>query len=299
VTTPLLTVVIPTWNRARLVCEAIDSALAQRVGEVEVIVVDDASTDDTVDVLARTFGSHIRLLRLSDRRGPGAARNAGVQVASGTLLAFLDSDDVWLPGKLAAELRAFECFPDADAIVSDCQNFLEGQASDRSRFEQNGLLAASQGQVCWVDECEWLWTNSMNTVATASITLRRRAMAQLGDSLFAEDLACCEDWEFQMRIYHLCRVVVLPEIWTWVRRFADGSRLGRAVPGKQPTREQEVSLLRDRLTVMKRASWMNELDVHLAAELARFRIETARQLAEFTRSELEASAPMTTGAAVR
>ena len=217
-------------------------------------------------------------------------------MASGELVAFLDSDDVWLPGKFDAELHALECFPDADAVVSDSQNFLEGQASDRSRFALNGLLAATQGQVGWVSECDWLWTNSMNTVATSSIILRHGALAHLGDTLFAEDLVCCEDWEFQMRVYHRCRVVVLPEIWTRVRRFADGSRLGRAVPGKPRTREQEIRLLHDRLTVIERSHWVSELDVHLAFEFERFRIDTARQLAQPTRSEQEASAPVTLGA---
>ena len=71
-TIPLLSVVIPTWNRARLVCEAVESALSQRIGQVEVIVVDDGSTDDTANMLTRNFGSRIYLLRLPSRRGVGA-----------------------------------------------------------------------------------------------------------------------------------------------------------------------------------------------------------------------------------
>lgn len=276
---PLLSVVIPTWNRAHVVCEAVESALGQRAGRVEVIVVDDGSTDDTAGLLARRFGSRIRLLRTPRRRGVGAARNAGARLAGGELLAFLDSDDLWLPGKLDAELRAFERFPEAEAVVSDSLNFLEGRADERSRFVLNGLLAASQGRVRWMSECRWLWTNSENGAATVSITLRRGASARLGGALFAEDIACCEDWEFQMRLYHLCRVVVLPEVWAQVRRFDDGSRVGRAVPGKPRTREQEIGLLRDRLTVMERSHWLGGLDAYLAEELERFHGDTARQLA--------------------
>ena len=66
-TMPLLSVVIPTWNRAHIVCEAVESALVQRIGQVEVIVVDDGSTDNTVEVLAKSFGSRIRLLQLPRR----------------------------------------------------------------------------------------------------------------------------------------------------------------------------------------------------------------------------------------
>lgn len=278
--TPLLSVVIPTWNRAHVVGEAIESALSQRAGQVEVIVADDASTDDTASLLARRFGPSIHVLRLPRRRGPGAARNVGARRASGELVAFLDSDDIWLQGKLDAEMRAFERFPEAEALVSDSLNFTEGQAEEQSRFALNGLFAASQGQVRPMSECRWLWTNSQNGVATCSITLRRRALERLGETLFAEDLACCEDWEFEMRVYHLCRVVVLPEVYAYVRRFDDGARqAGRARPGKPPTREQLMGLLRDRLTVMERSHWLSGLEAHLAVELERFRSDTARQLA--------------------
>jgi glycosyltransferase involved in cell wall biosynthesis len=268
-----------------MVCEAIDSALVQSAGRVEAIVVDDGSTDDTAGMLARRYGSRIRLLRMPRRLGVGAARNAGVRVASGELLAFLDSDDLWLPGKLDAELRAFERFPDAEALVSDSLNFSEGQADERSCFARNGLLAASQGRVRRMSECRWLWTNSQNGVGMNSITLRRSASARLGETLFAEDIACCEDWEFQMRLYHMCRVVVLPQVWARVRRFDDGTRVGRAVPGQPRTREQDIGLLRARLTVMERSHWLGGLDAYLADELERFRGDTARQLARFAESE--------------
>lgn len=273
-----LSVIIPTWNRAHLVCEAIDSALNQRPGEVEVIVVDDASSDQTTEVLTRIYGSRIRLLRLSERYGAGAARNAGAALARGEFVGFLDSDDVWLPGKLDTELQVFQRFPDAEAVVSDSQNFYEHQADAASRFAQNGLLSATGGDVRWANECDWLWTNSTNTVHTCSVTVRREALTRLGPTLFAEDLDCCEDWEFQMRVCHLCRVVVLPKVLAHVRRLDDNSRNGRGIPGGTKTRDQELILLRDRLTVMKRATWLTDLQPPLAAELERFRSETERGL---------------------
>ena len=272
--TPLLSVVIPTWNRAQLVRDAIRSALGQREGEVEVIVDDDASTDATAELLAREFADRIRVLRLDHRRGPGGARNAGARLARGEFVAFLDSDDVWLPGKLDAELEVLARFPPAEVVVSDSQNFFESEADGESRFAQNGLLEATRGEVRLANDCHWLWTNSMNTVHTCSITVRREALLQLGEKLFAEDLVCCEDWEFQMRLYHRCRVVVLPEVWSHVRRFVDGSRMGRNIPGRPTTPEQEMVLLRSRLTVMERAE-LKGLDSHLASELERFQSKTA------------------------
>jgi glycosyltransferase involved in cell wall biosynthesis len=262
------------------VCEAIESALSQREGEVEVIVVDDGSTDDTAAVLAERFASRIHVLRHPERRGVGATRNAGLRVARGQLLAFLDDDDLWLPGKLDAELAVFERFPDADAVVSDSLTFVQGQAASQTFFARNGLLAATQGQPRRTSECNWLWTNSMNGVAMCSITLRRRVLNYFGEIWFPEDLISCEDWEFEMRVYHRSQVVALPQVYSWVRCLDDGVRIGRAAPGKPRTREQEIGLLSDRLKVMERSHWLSGLRADLAAELERYRNETKRQLTQ-------------------
>jgi hypothetical protein len=105
--------------------------------------------------------------------------------------------------------------------------------------------------------------------------VRRKVLADLGRRLFAEDLSCCEDWEFQLRLYHLGQVVVLPEVYSWVRRFEDGTRLGRNIPGLPTTRAQEILLLRSRLAVIERSKpWLVGLRDDLAAEFERFRIET-------------------------
>lgn len=288
-TRPLLSVVIPTWNRAHIVCEAIESALYQRAGKVEVIVVDDCSTDGTVDLVKKTFGSRVQVLQHLTRRGQGAARNAGALLAGGEFVGFLDSDDIWLPGKLDTELRVFAMFPEAIAVISDSRNFFEGQPDPSSRFAQNGLLAETKGRVCLVDDCGWLWTNSTITAHMCGITVRRTALAQLGPKLFAEDLSCCEDWEFQMRLYSLGPVVVWPEIYSSVRRFDDGSRLGRSIPGQAPSREQEIALLRARLTVMERAkTWLHDLRADRAAELERFRRETEEKLVQLAAKVMSA-----------
>ena len=282
-TKPLLSVVIPTWNRAHIVCEAIESALNQRGGQVEVIVVDDCSTDATLARVKKTFGSRVHVWQMATRCGQGTARNAGALLASGEFVGFLDSDDVWLPGKLDGELRVFAEHPAVIAVISDSQNFFEGQRDLASRFAQNGLLAATHGHVRLVDDCDWLWTNSTITAHMCGITVRRTALAKLGPRLFAEDLSVCEDWEFQMRLYSLGQVAVLPKVYSWVRRFNDGSRLGRSIPGQEPTREQEIALLRARLTVMERSqTWLHNLRADLAAELERFRRETEEKLSRLT-----------------
>jgi glycosyltransferase involved in cell wall biosynthesis len=278
---PLLSVVIPTWNRARLVCDAVESALAQSARRVEVIVVDDGSTDDTAKELARRFGSRIKLLRMSRRCGAGAARNTGVQQASGELLAFLDSDDLWLPGKLDAELRIFERFPEAEAVVSDSLTFLEGGPSERTWFEINGLLAATGGQERCLSECAWLWTNWQNTLAMCSITLRRSTLARVGLPMFSEDLSTCEDWDLELRLYKKCRVFVLPQVLAHVRRIDDGARPGRPFPGRPHTPSQEVKMLRDRLNVLERSLNLGGLAPDLFRELERGRFITVEQLTRY------------------
>jgi len=275
-----LSVIIPTRNRAHLVGEAIDSALAQQPGKVEVIVVDDGSTDDTMNLLQQTYGARIRVLSLPQRRGAGAARNAGIRVASGELVAFLDDDDLWLPGKLAAEFSVFERFPLAEAVVSDSLVFVQGQVAGKSFLDRNGVLAATRGEARWANDCNWLWTNSLNGVAICSITLRESVLTRIKEPWFAEDLVSCEDWELEMRIYHSCRVAVLPQVLAWVRRLDDGVRVGRTPPGKPPTREEQMAMLRDRLKVMERSHWLRGLRADLAAELERFRNDTVSQLAQ-------------------
>jgi len=113
-TSPRVSVVIPTYNRAHFLAEAIESVLAQTFRDWEMIVVDDGSTDDTPRVVER-YGGQLTYLR-QPHLGTSAGRNAGIARARGQFVAFLDDDDVWLPGKLAAQLEVFERYPQAGIV---------------------------------------------------------------------------------------------------------------------------------------------------------------------------------------
>jgi glycosyltransferase involved in cell wall biosynthesis len=280
-----LSVVIPTWNRARLVCEAVESALAQEGGDLEVIIVDDGSTDGTAEIIERRFGNSVRLLRIETRSGIGAARNVGVRQATGDLLAFLDSDDLWLPGKLKAELDVLERFPDAEAIVSDSRFIVDGQFIGTSRFAANGALAATGGRAQWFNDSPWLWTIPCNGISTCGITLCRQAVTMLGQPLFATDLDLCEDWELEVRLYQECRVVALPEVWSHVRWIDDGTRIGRACPGQPRSREQEIGMLRARLTVIERSIRPGRLTADLASALTNIRCSISAELERLEAAE--------------
>jgi glycosyltransferase involved in cell wall biosynthesis len=106
---PLVSVIIPTYNRADLVQEALASVKAQTFRDFEIVVVDDGGTDGTCETLAT--GQEIRVLRHPHRRGVAAARNLGVAAARGEWLAFLDSDDLWLPDKLARQILLLKAQP--------------------------------------------------------------------------------------------------------------------------------------------------------------------------------------------
>jgi glycosyltransferase involved in cell wall biosynthesis len=114
---PKFTAILPLYNKADTINRAISSVLAQTVRECEIIVVDDGSTDGSVDAIDKSHLSSIRLVRQANA-GPGRARNAGAALAAGEFLTFLDADDAWEPGFLEAAGEALESHPDCAAYVA-------------------------------------------------------------------------------------------------------------------------------------------------------------------------------------
>jgi glycosyltransferase involved in cell wall biosynthesis len=119
---PLISVIIPTYNRPRYLGEAIRSVLGQSYGHHEIIVVDDGSTEPPDEVVA-AFGDRVVLLR-QDHRGTGAARNTGIANSSGAFLAFLDDDDLWVERKLSLQMQAFEAAPETDVVYGHMEQFV-------------------------------------------------------------------------------------------------------------------------------------------------------------------------------
>lgn len=140
---PLVSVVIPTYNRTRQTMEAIESVLAQTYRHFEVIVVNDGSTDDSGEVIERYVNQKTsdgnRILFLSQRnQGASVARNTGIAAAQGEYIAFLDSDDIWAPGKLEWQLKALEQFKDeCGACVTDAR-LINNSGMDICSFEALG-----------------------------------------------------------------------------------------------------------------------------------------------------------------
>lgn len=133
----LVSVVIPVRNGVRYLGEAIESVLAQERVRVEVIVVDNGSSDGS-RALAESFGAPVRVIE-ETRPGAAHARNAGVRVASGEYLAFLDADDVWTPGKLERQLAELEAKQDLDMVYAFGENFLSPELTETERQEVSYL----------------------------------------------------------------------------------------------------------------------------------------------------------------
>src|SRR5260370_556256 len=131
--TPKISVVIPTHNRVDKVSKAIDSALAQTFTDLEVIVVDDGSSDGTGRVLEETHGNRIRYF-FQTNQGASVARNRGIEEARGEWIAFLDSDDCWQKDKLECQLKTLEQFsPQCEACYTDVQFF--NHVEQRTMFQ--------------------------------------------------------------------------------------------------------------------------------------------------------------------
>jgi glycosyltransferase involved in cell wall biosynthesis len=106
----MLSLVIPAYNSGRFIADAIESALAQKRSDMDLLVVDDGSTDDTAEVVAR-YGDAVTLIQQANA-GAAVARNTGMRAARGRYVAFLDADDVWLPGKIDAQIAHLEKHPE-------------------------------------------------------------------------------------------------------------------------------------------------------------------------------------------
>jgi glycosyltransferase involved in cell wall biosynthesis len=207
---PLVSVVVPTYNRAHLVCEAIGSALAQTYRNVEVLVVDDGSTDGTRQALERRFGADPRMRVVAQEHGgPGPARNLGIRSTRGSLIAFLDSDDLWLPEKLARQVAQLRARP--RAALSFCDARLEDAGSDgETRFRTKGFRGDTS-------LAEMVAINF--AMCTSTTLVRRSVLDDLG--AYDESLPCAQDWDLWIRVLARYPVVALDEVLAVIRRRPD------------------------------------------------------------------------------
>jgi glycosyltransferase involved in cell wall biosynthesis len=137
---PLITCVVPVYDSVRYLPETIESILAQDHRPLELLVVDDASTDHTPE-LAESYGPPVRVVRQPENLGPPAARNRGIREAQGDYLTFLDADDLFRPEKISKQLRVLDHDPEIDICLCVAQNFWEpGLEDERDRYIAAGRV---------------------------------------------------------------------------------------------------------------------------------------------------------------
>ena len=183
-TPPMVSVIIPTFNRNGMLKDAVDSVLDQDYGNTELIVVDDGSTDATVRTLA-PYQDRLRVLR-QENRGVSAARNTGIRAAAGPLIALLDSDDLWLPGKLRAQVDYFEAHPEALICQTEeiwIRNGTRVNPGKRHRKEAGNIFERSL---------------ALCLVSPSAVMMRKSLLDEVG--LFDEHLPACEDYDLWLRI---------------------------------------------------------------------------------------------------
>lgn len=193
---PLVSVILPTYNRAHTLLRAINSVLNQDYRDIELIVVDDASTDGTPELLATITDPRLRVIRYDRNKGVAGATNTGIQAAKGKLIAFQDSDDEWLDGKLSQQVRAFADAP-GDCVCVYCIKIVYGRDPEFRRGRRRVACVPGPDEARLSGDLRaLLWQR--NVVSPQTALCPAQAMRDLGG--FDEKLRSDQDWDFFSRL---------------------------------------------------------------------------------------------------
>lgn len=200
---PVITVVIPVWNGEQTIERTLASALAQTFTNLEVLVINDGSTDSTAERVGRFNDPRVRLHNFTNA-GLAASRNRGIRLARGEFIAFLDADDLWLPRKLERQLEALRARPAAALAYgfSDCVDADDRYIGHGSHIEHSGTVYE-----------KLLLANFLDNGSTPLV----RASALATSGIFDESLPAAEDWDLWLRLAWHFEVVCVPEPLTLYR----------------------------------------------------------------------------------
>lgn len=227
---PSVSVIIPTYNRACLLERAVRSVMEQTHHDLELIVVDDGSTDGTYRLLEPTR-PRIIYLRHDKKLGVSAARNTGIRSASGRFIAFLDSDDQWLPEKLSHQISFFEHNP--SALICQCQEF----------WYRNGMRVNPRARHLKPSGFIFEKSLALCLVSPSAVMIRKEIFEEVG--LFDETLPVCEDYDLWLRIA-VSHPVYLIDKHLLIRHAGHADQLSSSVFGMDRFRIKAIlKLLRD------------------------------------------------------
>lgn len=197
---PLVSVIIPTYNGERFIRETIDSALAQTISDLEIIVINDGSTDSTPAIL-ESYGSRIKVIH-QDNGGVASARNAGIEAASGNWVALLDHDDLWDSTKLQKQLDFVQEHPQYAMIYAKANQSL--YENGNSIFKKQ--IGSFPESPCSIQESLYFG----NFIPALTVMVRREVFCQIGS--FDVNLQPSDDWDMWLRISRVYPIGFLPEV---------------------------------------------------------------------------------------
>jgi len=211
---PTVSVIIPNYNYGRFLPEAIESVLAQTFPCAKIIVVDDGSTDESLEILARYEKDGIKVIRQKNC-GVGAARNAGAKASSGDLIAFLDADDFWLSQKIEKQVERLLADKEFGLVTCGMREF------DASG---NIIDTYTKGKEGWCAEDILLFKPVGGGPPTTSL-LWRKVFEQVGGFDERKEMHPSEDWEFSYRVARVAKIAFLPEILVAYRNHGGNGHL--------------------------------------------------------------------------
>jgi glycosyltransferase involved in cell wall biosynthesis len=227
---PLVSVIVPAYNYGRYLREAIESIQAQDYDDLEIVVVDNASTDDTQAVLASIHEPRMRVLTLEVNQGLSGAFNLGLESARGEYVAYLDADDRWRPGKLRPQVELMESEPGVGVVFCNFAWFDEEGVRDRTQFDifpeiqslPSAPTRAGGGRRITADTFS-AFVEMDDPPAWLQTMLFRREV--LDGVRLVPGMRLCQDTHFGLRVYRRADTAYLPEPLVEVRRH--GSNLTR------------------------------------------------------------------------
>jgi glycosyltransferase involved in cell wall biosynthesis len=251
----MVSIIIPTYNSSRYIKEAVDSALAQTYRDIEVIVVDDGSRDETAVILKPYIESKKITYIHQENKGLAGARDAGIRVARGEFIALLDSDDIFLSNKIERQVGYLEAHPECGVCYCDVAHFYEEEPE--KLFKLNYIYYSG-------DE---VFPNLLkkNFINPLSVVLRRSEIDRVG--LFDESYRTSEDWEYWIRLsYHGVRFCFLPEILAKYRMRK--SSLSAGWPSQT---QQKATVVRFFVALQKQMTFAEQKKYHMPQVLLRHR----------------------------
>ena len=224
-----VSVIIPTFNRAHKIARAVASVLYQTFTDYEVLVVDDGSEDATSAAL-QPFRSRARCLTHPKNLGVSAARNTGIRESHSPLIAFLDSDDYWLPEKLATQVSFFSEHPDAVACQTEERWIRRGVRVNpmKKHFKPSGEIFEPSLKLC--------------VVSPSAVVVKRTLLEEVG--VFDEDFPVCEDYDLWLRISRKYPVWLIPERLV-IKEGGAPDQLSRSIEGMDRYRITAIARLID------------------------------------------------------